>query len=101
MKRISLSVFAAVAFAGFAWGLATPTQEAAPAASLLELTAPVVNPFEGPAVCADADELAPPSCEKGCERDYDKCLRQGNDESYCFDSVFCACMCNECNNCVC
>lgn len=46
-------------------------------------------------------EAAPPSCEDRCQRSYEKCLHQGNDPNFCFDLVFCECMCNECNNCVC
>ncbi len=50
---------------------------------------------------APSAEAAPPTCESRCQKKFDRCIRQGNDRNFCFDLVFCECMCNECNDCIC
>jgi len=68
---------------------------------LLVVGALLVVAIGGVIAWTPSTEAAPPSCESKCDKQYQKCLRQGNDPGFCYDLVFCECMCNVCDNCVC
>ena len=51
--------------------------------------------------CTSDSNSMGPSCDKQCEKDRKRCVRQGNDETDCYNNVFCSCMCDTCNDCIC
>lgn len=105
MKKLALLVFAVVVVATI--GMQASTTPPSTVESKTEITftseAPVftVDGVEVETTCEEDSTDMGPSCENKCEKKRKRCVRQGNGETYCYDNVFCSCMCNTCNNCIC
>ena len=83
--------------------IATTSSAPTTSGTIFFISAPPVfdSSLGGVIAWTPSTEAAPPSCESKCDKQYQKCLRQGNDPGFCYDLVFCECMCNVCDNCVC
>ena len=105
MKKLAFLIVIVAVVAGIGFQVdATPTPSVelqAQIADAMDATAFSLDGIESEVECSDDASNMGPSCEDKCQKKMDRCVRQGNGETYCFDNVFCECMCNTCNDCIC